>query len=114
MNYANEAAAYSVSTHISRLSDESLLRVQDVFDASHQLQGTAVICALKTHPESELEENNHTHTHTLTHPSIYSVMFYFNSSTLCNDSKHCGCTFLTGLFLIKALSSCTLCQQLSH
>lgn len=67
MKDPNEVTAYSVSTHIGRLPDESLLRVQDVLDASHQLQGTAVICALKTHPESELEENNHTHLYLLSY-----------------------------------------------
>lgn len=35
------------STHISGLSDESLLCVEDVFDASDQLKRTAVIRALK-------------------------------------------------------------------
>lgn len=34
-------------THIGCLSDEPLLRVEDVFDASDQLQRTAVIRALE-------------------------------------------------------------------
>lgn len=34
-------------THISSFPDESLLCVENVFDASHQLQRTSVICALK-------------------------------------------------------------------
>lgn len=37
----------SPSTHIGGLSDEPLLRVEDVFDASDQLQRTSVIRALK-------------------------------------------------------------------
>lgn len=34
-------------THVGGLSDEPLLRVEDVFDATDQLQRTAVIRALK-------------------------------------------------------------------
>ena len=36
-----------ISTHVGRLPDEPLLRVEDVFDASDQLQRTAVIRALE-------------------------------------------------------------------
>ena len=34
-------------THVGGLPDEPLLRVEDVFDAAHQLQRAAVIRALK-------------------------------------------------------------------
>lgn len=40
-------STHMLHTHIGSLSDEPLLRVEDVFDASDQLQRTAVIRALK-------------------------------------------------------------------